>query len=160
MRELLILERTKNEVQNLNPRIQPGHLHDGHRRRTRRDRRTLPGRRNLHPQHPRLILSRPSAAERGLFFISMAFGRGDSGAREPNTTRHNSDGRPCAKLDDSIRPVTSSCRSPKSIIRSWTKRRIHRQPSERAVFLCLELADLLVANLSLRERPFAFLEIG
>ena len=29
-----------------------------------------------------------------------------SGAREPNTTRHNSDGGPCAKLDDSIQPAT------------------------------------------------------
>ena len=31
-----------------------------------------------------------------------------------------------------------SCRSPKSLIRNWTKRRVHRQPSERAVFLCLK----------------------
>ena len=42
--------------------------------------------------------------------------------------------------------ITRYCRSPKSLIRSWTKRRIHRQPSERAVFLCLELADLLVTS--------------
>ena len=35
-----------------------------------------------------------------------------------------------------------NCRSLKSLIRSWTKRRIHRQPSERAVFLCLELIGI------------------
>ena len=30
------------------------------------------------------------------------------------------------------------CRRPNPLIQSWTKRRIHRQPSERVVFLCLE----------------------
>ena len=35
--------------------------------------------------------------------------------------------------------IVSNCRSPKSLIRSWTKRRIHRRPSERAVFMSLEL---------------------
>ena len=36
----------------------------------------------------------------------MAFGRGDLDAREPKTTRHNTDRRPCAKLDKSIQPAT------------------------------------------------------
>ena len=40
---------------------------------------------------------RPSAAERGLFFAPNASGRVDSGAREPNTTRHNSDRRTLCK---------------------------------------------------------------
>ena len=54
------------------------------------------------------MLNRLTVAFVAAFFLTpIASGRGDSGAREPNTTRHNSDGRPCAKLDDSIRPTTS-----------------------------------------------------
>ena len=44
--------------------------------------------------------------------------------------RRNLDNREQLGLDNH-----TCCRSPKSLIRSWTKRRIHRQPSERAVFL-------------------------
>ena len=38
--------------------------------------------------------------------------------------------------------TTTHYRRPKPLIRFCTKRRIHKQPSERAVFLCLELVDI------------------
>ena len=51
-------------------------------------------------------------------------------------------GRTNAPSERSQMPDSSdnhtNCRCPKSLIQNWTKRRIHRRPSERAVFMSLE----------------------
>ena len=55
---------------------------------------------------------------------------GDSGARKPSPTRHNTDGRPYAKLDDSIRPTTGICRRPSPTIQLCTKPSILAQQQQ------------------------------